>query len=142
MSPLPRALACANKHLLNRVMRRVAPHLPGFALLTHTGRRSGTSRTVPVNIFRAPGGYRIALTYGADADWVRNVLAAGGCTVLVRGRQVALTDPVLRHDPGRSWAPPVVRQILGLARVPDSLVLRAAGPDDGAGSGDGGTARR
>ena len=129
MSPFPLWVGRLNKRALNRVMRFVAPHLPGFALLAHRGRRSGREYTVPINIFRDDGSYRIALTYGRHTDWVRNVLAAGGCRVRTRGRWVDLTNPHLVHDPRRAWAPPVVRQILGLAHVPDSLVLDTAGGD-------------
>jgi hypothetical protein len=39
-----------------------------------------------VKPFRSPDGFVIALTYGPDRDWVRNVLAAGGCTIEWRGR--------------------------------------------------------
>ncbi|MHB1064498.1 MAG: nitroreductase family deazaflavin-dependent oxidoreductase [Georgenia sp.] len=131
MSPLPRWLGRANRRVLNRVMGLVAPRLPGFALLTHAGRRTGRERTVVVNVFRSGAGYRVALTYGRDADWVRNVLAAGGCTLTTRGRRVELVEPHLVHDPTRTWAPPVVRQLLGLLDVPDSLVLTVRPAADG-----------
>lgn len=125
MSPIPRAVARANRRALNPVMRHVAPHLPGFGMLTHVGRRSGRRYTIPVNVFRDGGhGYRIALTYGRDTDWLRNVLAAGRCTLQTRGRVVELVEPRLVHDPSRSWAPSPVRQVLGLIDAPDVLVMR------------------
>lgn len=127
MSPLPRWLGRANRRVLNRAMGTVAPRLPGFAVLTHVGRRTGREHTVVVNVFRAGAGYRVALTYGREADWVRNVVAAGGCTVTTRGRRVELVAPRLVHDPTRAWAPPVVRQLLGLLGVTDSLVLSPPG---------------
>lgn len=127
MSPVPRVVARANRRALNRVMSRVAPHLPFFGLLTHVGRRSGRSYTIPINVFRdGERGFRIALTYGRDADWVRNVLAAGGCTLVTRRHRYELSDPRLVHDPDLTWAPAVVRQLLGLIRVPDSLLLTTA----------------
>jgi deazaflavin-dependent oxidoreductase (nitroreductase family) len=121
MSPLPRWLGRANRRFLNKVIGPVAPRLPGFAVLTHVGRRTGRTHTTVVNIFRAGPGYRVALTYGRDADWVRNVLAAGGCSVTTRGRRVELAEPRLVHDPTAAWAPPVVRQLLELLGVPDSV---------------------
>ncbi|WP_043497867.1 nitroreductase family deazaflavin-dependent oxidoreductase [Georgenia sp. SUBG003] len=125
MSPIPRAVARANRRVLNPVMRLIAPHLPGFGLLTHVGRRSGRRYTIPVNVFRdGEQGFRVALTYGRDAEWVRNVRAAGRCTLQTRGRVVELVEPRLVHDPWRSWAPVPVRQILGLIRAPDVLVMR------------------
>lgn len=124
MSPIPHAVARANRHLLNPLMSRVAGRLPLFGLLTHVGRRSGRAYTIPVNVFRdGEHGYRIALTYGRDAQWVRNVLAAGGCSLQTRGRVVELVEPRVVHDPARSWAPVPVRQILGLINAPDVLLL-------------------
>lgn len=124
MSPIPHAVARANRHVLNPLMSRVAGRLPLFGLLTHVGRRSGRSYTIPVNVFPdGEGSYRVALTYGRDAEWVRNVLAAGRCTLLTRGRVLELVEPRLVHDPERSWAPVPVRQILGLIRAPDVLIL-------------------
>jgi deazaflavin-dependent oxidoreductase (nitroreductase family) len=125
VSPIPRAVARANRHVLNPLMRRIAGRLPLFGLLTHVGRRSGRAYTIPVNVFRdGEHGYRVALTYGRDAQWARNVLAAGGCTLRTRGRVVELVDPRLVHDPARSWAPVPVRQILGLINAPDVLLLQ------------------
>src|SRR5262249_44202433 len=64
------------------------------------------------------------LTYGADTDWVRNVIAAGGCGLETRGRTVRLTDPRLFTDPTRSEVPAFARWALGLMRVDDLLELR------------------
>ena len=125
MSPIPRAVARANRRVLNPVMSVVAGRLPYFGLLTHVGRRTGRRYTIPVNVFPdGEHGFRIALTYGRDAEWVRNVRAAGRCTLETRGRKVELVEPRLVHDPWRSWAPVPVRQMLGLIRAPDVLVMR------------------
>lgn len=101
-----------NRVGLNRVVRLVAGQLPGFALVRHRGRRSGREYTTPVNAFRIGNGYRFALTYGSDSDWVRNVLAAGGCEVIVRGRTVRLVDPRLETDRSARWAPAPVAAVL------------------------------
>jgi deazaflavin-dependent oxidoreductase (nitroreductase family) len=50
-------------------------------MVVHRGRRSGRRYRTPVLAFRVDDGYVVALFYGADRDWVRNVLAAGGCTL-------------------------------------------------------------
>src|SRR4051812_50111715 len=75
--PLPKRLARFNLHVTNRVLGPFARRLPGFAVVAHVGRRSGRVRQTPVNLFRDGDRYVIALTYGADSQWVRNVLAAG-----------------------------------------------------------------
>jgi deazaflavin-dependent oxidoreductase (nitroreductase family) len=124
--PLSRTVARLNRAGLNHLTRHVAPYIPGFGVVEHRGRRSGKLYRTPVNVFRAPGGFRIALTYGADAEWVRNVLAAGGAVLHTRGRRFAVDGPRLEHDERRRAMPVVVRQILGLLDVSDFLRLHAA----------------
>src|SRR4029453_19472431 len=63
--PLPPSVARFNKAATNRVTSRVADRLPGFGIVVHRGRRSGREYETPVNAFRRPGGYTIALTTGA-----------------------------------------------------------------------------
>ncbi|MFF2108687.1 nitroreductase family deazaflavin-dependent oxidoreductase [Rhodococcus koreensis] len=109
---LPRSIARFNRVLTNRVSRRVATILPGFAVVEHRGRTSGRTYRTPVNVFVVDGRYRFALTYGAHSDWVRNVVAAGGCTIVTRRRTVHLTDPRIGTDGTHSWAPPGVRTVL------------------------------
>jgi hypothetical protein len=75
-------------------------------------------------VFPVPGGYLIALTYGADSDWVRNVQAAGGCDLHTRGRLVHLVSPTVYRDDSRSGIRPVERRILELIGVADFLSLR------------------
>jgi len=122
--PLPAGLARFNRRVTNRITRRIAGWMPGFAIVRHTGRRSGRTYRTPVNAFRAPDGYRIALTYGPDRDWVRNVMAAGGCEIESRGRRIALTGPRIFGDPRHGWAPPVVRQVLGVIGATQYMHLR------------------
>jgi deazaflavin-dependent oxidoreductase (nitroreductase family) len=111
MPPLPPWLARFNRVVTNPLARPVAARLPGFAVVRHVGRRSGRLYRTPVNLFRSSDRYVIALTYGAERDWVKNVLAAGGCGVETRGRTVRLTDPrVVKGD--HAVVPPAVRQIL------------------------------
>jgi len=67
----------------------------------------------------------IALTYGADSDWVKNMLAAGGCELETRGQLKHLTEPEVFHDESGSHVPPVVRQMLRLLGVTDFMRLEA-----------------
>jgi deazaflavin-dependent oxidoreductase (nitroreductase family) len=124
--PLPRALARLNRVGLNRLIRYVVPWFPGFGLVLHVGRRSGRVYRTPVTLFVRNGRYVIALTYGAESDWVRNVLAAGGCRIRHGGREVRLTDPHVVHDPSRSAARPLERIFLRLFGVADFLVMERA----------------
>jgi deazaflavin-dependent oxidoreductase (nitroreductase family) len=122
--PLPKTLARFNRVATNRIVGAPARHLPWFAVVCHVGRRSGRRYRNPVNLFRDGDRYVIALTYGADSQWVRNVLAAGGCEVETRGQRVALTAPEIVHDPEGTRVPPPVRPILRAARVYDFMVMR------------------
>jgi deazaflavin-dependent oxidoreductase (nitroreductase family) len=122
--PLPKSLARFNRRVTNRVLGPMAAWLPGFAVVEHVGRRTGRRRHSPVNLFRAEDRYVIALTYGADAQWVRNVVAAGGCAVRTRGRRIELVAPEVVRDPRRALVPAPVAWILGAIDVDDFMLLR------------------
>lgn len=122
--PIPDGMRQVNKLALNKLTRHLARWLPGLGLVVHRGRTSARQYRTPVNVFPRPGGrYVVALTYGPGTDWVRNVIAAGGCELLTRGRHVELTAPRLFHDPTRSEIRPLERTILGLLHVDDFLEM-------------------
>ena len=79
-----------------------------------------------MNVFAAGDGYVLALTYGPDTDWVKNVLAAGGCELRTGGRVVQVTAPRVYHDETRRGIRPVERQVLRAIRVADFLSLTTA----------------
>jgi deazaflavin-dependent oxidoreductase (nitroreductase family) len=114
-----RWVAAFNLVVTNRITSRFAARLPGFGILTHVGRNSGRVYRTPVNVFRAPEGFLIALTYGRESEWVRNVVTAGGCKLETRGVQYQLSAPIIVHDPTRRRFP-----------VPVRIVLRLIGADD------------
>jgi deazaflavin-dependent oxidoreductase (nitroreductase family) len=121
-------LARFNRLIFNRVVRTFAGRrLSPVALVTHRGRRSGRRYRTPVLAMPVDGGVVVALFYGADRDWVRNVLGAGGCTIERGGRQVELTDPrLLDAGDGVALVPLVLRPALRLLRVRHLLRLSAA----------------
>jgi deazaflavin-dependent oxidoreductase (nitroreductase family) len=100
--------------------------MPGLGLVVHRGRRSGRTYQTPVNVFAAGDGYVFALTYGPETDWVKNIVAAGGCELRTRGRVIRLTAPRVFHDETRRDIRPVERQALRLMRVADFLSLKVA----------------
>jgi deazaflavin-dependent oxidoreductase (nitroreductase family) len=112
--------------VVNPVTRRFAGHLPGFAILTYVGRRSGRTYRTPINVFRNGQDYVVALTYGGGVQWVRNVLAAGGCELETMGRIVRLTEPRLFVDPRQRLIPRPVRLFLRLMGVTEFLSLHPA----------------
>jgi deazaflavin-dependent oxidoreductase (nitroreductase family) len=114
-----------NRAALNKVTRPLFRWLPGMGVVIHRGRRSGRQYQTPVNVFPRPGGrYVVALTYGPDTDWCKNVVAAGGCELVSGGRIIELTSPRLFHDESRREIRVVERAILGLLEVNDFLELR------------------
>lgn len=122
----PRSIARFNRRVTNRILGGLGPVAPGFGLILHTGRKSGRAFRTPVNIFRTDEGYVVALTYGPQSDWVRNILAAGGCDVIMRGRTVHLTEPEIVRDPHLRRLPVFTRPILTVVGVKDLLLLHEA----------------
>jgi deazaflavin-dependent oxidoreductase (nitroreductase family) len=118
-----RWVAAFNLAVTNRITSRFAARLPGFGILTHVGRKSGRVYRTPVNVFRVPEGFLIALTYGRDSEWVKNVLAAGGCEVKTRGRKYQLSTPTVVHDPTRRRFPAPVRVVLRLVGADEYMEL-------------------
>jgi deazaflavin-dependent oxidoreductase (nitroreductase family) len=114
--------------VVNPITRRFAGWLPGFGLLGHVGRSSGTRYTTPINVFRRGDHVLFALTYGSRVQWVRNVLAAGGCTLRTRGRTWRLVEPDLIEDPSLSLLSRPVRWFLRPMRVTELLRLRIDRP--------------
>jgi deazaflavin-dependent oxidoreductase (nitroreductase family) len=127
--PLPRRLAKFNRVVTNRVLGPFARYLPGLAVVSHVGRRSGRTYRTPVSLFRRGDGYVIALVYGADSQWVRNVLAADGVDIETRGRRLHLVGPEMVRDPARSLVPKPVRVPLRLASVDEFMLLKRADAD-------------
>ena len=100
-----RWVASFNLAVTNRITSRFADRLPGFGIPTHVGRKSGRLYHAPVNVFREPEGFLIALTHGRDSEWVKNVLAAGGCELETRGVWYLPSAPTIVHDPTRRRFP-------------------------------------
>ncbi|MBZ0297443.1 MAG: nitroreductase/quinone reductase family protein [Anaerolineae bacterium] len=108
-----------NKHFLNRLTRRFAYARRGpVALVRHVGRRSGKSYETPIFVAPAEGAFVIALTYGPEVDWHRNVLAAGGCGILWHGQEYTIhqVEP-MDAEAGRRNFPQPERWILGRAGI-------------------------
>jgi deazaflavin-dependent oxidoreductase (nitroreductase family) len=122
--PIPKRVARWNKVGVNRVVQHVAPWLPGLALVVHRGRRSGRTYRTPVNVFGTDDGFIMALTYGPDTDWVKNVQAAGGCELRTRGRVVRVAQRRVYRDETRRGIRPVERQVLRLIGVADFLSVK------------------
>jgi deazaflavin-dependent oxidoreductase (nitroreductase family) len=128
--PLPHWLTRVNLAVTNRLTMPLAGRLPWFGVLEHVGRRSGTVRRTPLNVFASgEGRWVVALTYGPDVQWLRNVEAAGACRMLIRGRWRRMVEPRRFRDRSRRRVPLPVRWALALLRVEEFVELRAATPE-------------
>jgi deazaflavin-dependent oxidoreductase (nitroreductase family) len=121
-----KSLARFNLAVTNRITGQFAGWLPLFGIITHVGRKSGKVYHTPVNVFRTPNGFAIALTYGRESEWVKNVVAAAGCELQTGGRHYRLSDPTIVHDPTRKQFPLLVRVVLGIVGANDFMNLEIA----------------
>ena len=118
-----RWLARFNIAVTNRITSLFAGWMPGFGILTHVGRKSGKAYRTPVNVFQASNGFIIALTYSSQSEWVKNVLAAGGCELKTRGKTYQLSAPKVVRDPTRRRFPIPVRIVLKLVGADEYMEL-------------------
>jgi deazaflavin-dependent oxidoreductase (nitroreductase family) len=96
-----------------------------FAIVYHQGRRSGNRYSTPVNIFPTDEGFVIALTYGSDVDWVKNLMAAGEGEIKHRSRTIRIAEPALiATDDGIAAMPPMVRLILRMINLTEFLRVK------------------
>lgn len=89
--------------------------VPLWAIIHHTGRKSGQAYATSVAIGRTGDGFVIPLPFGSATQWAQNVVAAGGCTIRWRGHDYAASAPALvtRAEAAESFRllRPLVRRI-------------------------------
>ena len=93
MPLLGRRVARFNKVVTNRIQGPIARYVPPYAVVVHKGRKSGRTYRTPVSAIVSKGRVAIALAYGDQTDWVRNLMAAGGGELVRAGRTFALKRP-------------------------------------------------
>jgi deazaflavin-dependent oxidoreductase (nitroreductase family) len=121
---IPRVVAIFNKYINNRIQGLWAWLLPPWAVIGHTGRKSGKAYRTPVFGFVGGGSFAVPILYGERTDWVRNLLAANGGTLQRGGRRYELRDP--RIVPA---AEITLRGIAGrYARMAPSALIATIGP--------------
>lgn len=90
---LAQRMARFNKVITNPIQMLWAPLVAPWAVIVHTGRKSGREYRTPVVALVSGSQVTVALPYGTDTDWVRNLLAAGGGRIVRRRRESRITDP-------------------------------------------------
>jgi deazaflavin-dependent oxidoreductase (nitroreductase family) len=119
----------AMTHLVNPVIAKLAgkQHVRAYALIEHRGRRSGRVYTTPVAAQRIADGFMVPMAFGEQADWFRNVQAAGECVIRWNGVAYHVFEPELVDWPTarqafgpveRLLAPLFARQFVRLRQAP------------------------
>jgi deazaflavin-dependent oxidoreductase (nitroreductase family) len=67
--------------------------MPIVGVLHHVGRRSGRAYATPLGMHLLGDTILLPRTFGDNAAWYQNVLAAGSCAVTYRGKSYSLIDP-------------------------------------------------
>jgi len=86
-----------NKRFANKMVTRVGRagrRGSIFAVIEHTGRRSGRRYATPIRVVEQPGGFIVPLTYGPRTSWYVN-LQAGPGRLHWQGRAIPVGNPAL-----------------------------------------------
>ena len=115
-----------NKYITNPLLRRFANASRGpFAVIHHVGRRSGKPYETTIMIWQMGDDFVIALTYGPDVDWYRNLVAAGHGTLLWHGKRYAIEKPEpIDRTTALTAFPPFIRLILRLHGTHDFIITK------------------
>jgi deazaflavin-dependent oxidoreductase (nitroreductase family) len=109
------------------------------SVVRHVGRSSGRAYETPVTAVPTDDGFVIALPYGPNTDWLRNVLASGSAAIVDEGSTYEVDRPevVAIAVEERSFSPADqrahrlfgVEQCLRVRRItPDQTPGELAGP--------------
>src|SRR4051794_7258664 len=124
--PIPLRVARFNRRVTNPLLGTVSDRIWPLATLHHVGRSSGRRYRTPVFAFSTPRGVVVALTYGTQVQWLRNLESAGGARMVRRGHVLALADPVRLHgDDGARLVPAAIRAGLRVMHVDDFVEVSA-----------------
>jgi hypothetical protein len=133
--------AAANKPRFGGILWRLSRATTGFvrplsgtrwnpvvAVVFHRGRRTGRVYATPVAARRIVGGFVISLAFGAQVDWHRNLLAAGG-TIRWRGRDypVSSATPIQASEAVAAFHP-IQRVLMRIAGVDGFIRVNDADP--------------
>lgn len=95
LGPRTRRAVRSVARFVNPVILRMAGRrwMPIVGILHHRGRRSGRAYATPLGMRRLGDRFVMPRTFGEDAAWYRNVLAAGGAVVTYLGKDYTLVEP-------------------------------------------------
>jgi len=96
-----------------------------IGLVLNVGRRTGRPDATPLAVHRHAGRCFVPLTYGPNARWCLNVVAADGCRIRLRGREYEAMHP---RVVGRGALPPSLRAAYRLLGMGEFLALTLVEP--------------
>jgi deazaflavin-dependent oxidoreductase (nitroreductase family) len=115
-------------HRLNPLILRIAGGwwFPMFSLLHHRGHKSGRMYATPISAMPRGGFFWLAVTFGENAGWVRNIMAAREADLRYRGIDYHLVAAVMLDGAAvKSELPGIVRFGMPLLGVHKVIRMRA-----------------
>lgn len=117
-----------NRALFNPEQLKTAGQPGAYAaVVRHTGRTSGRPYETPVGAVPTADGFVIALVYGSQSDWLKNVMASGSATIVHDGTAYSTHNPeIVSTGDAAHHFPTSEQRNLRLFRVQECLLLRRA----------------
>ena len=126
----PDGIRTFNKRYLNRLTGKIARASFGpFSIIEHVGRKSGKPYQTPIIVIPSAGSFVLALTYGPEVDWYRNVLAAGRCKILWHQQEYMIDEiESLGVEQALPYFPWFERLVLKLVGIQDFVRMKYRSP--------------
>jgi deazaflavin-dependent oxidoreductase (nitroreductase family) len=103
------------------------------SVVRHVGRTSGRSYETPVSAVVTDDGFVIALPYGLNTDWLKNVLARGSATIVHEGNTYQVDRPEITDiSVAEPLFPPKDQRTHRRFRVEHYLLVQRVDPDHAA----------
>ena len=113
-----------NPAVMRDAGRPGSPH----SVIRHTGRTSGRVYETPIAVAAVDDGFVVALVYGEQAQWVRNVRAGGETSLRHEGREYRIeAADVVPIDSTPLASAGVTNRVMG---IESALLLRTAPPTE------------
>lgn len=104
---LPNIVRYFSKVFKNRMIADIESGKSEMSIISHSGRKSGRAYRTPVEAIFLDKEVLVGLVYGRKTDWLKNVLAQGGCSIFYKLQTYTATNPViLSVDTARELLPP------------------------------------
>lgn len=103
------------------------------SVIRHVGRTTGRPYETPVEAVATDDGFVIALPYGSNTDWLKNVLASASATIVDEGHTYRVDEPeIVPMAVAAPLFPPEDQRAHRLFRVEQCLRVRRVEPDEAA----------